>query len=74
MNGSPGKRSVVIDDHICGLPGVGFGGYVAGLLATELGVLPRSTSSARLRSGLNSVLSTNWQVKSHCSMVSMCSR
>ncbi len=37
MNGSPGKRSVVIDDHICGLPGVGFGGYVAGLLATELG-------------------------------------
>ena len=36
MNGSPGKRSVVIDDHICGLPGVGFGGYVAGLLATEL--------------------------------------
>jgi hypothetical protein len=37
MNGSPGKRSVVIDDHICGLPAVGFGGYVAGLLATELG-------------------------------------
>jgi hypothetical protein len=37
MSGSPGERSVVIDDHICGLPGVGFGGYVAGLLATELG-------------------------------------
>lgn len=28
---------MVIDGHICGLPGVGFGGYVAGLLATELG-------------------------------------
>ena len=37
MNGSTGRRSMVIDDHICGLPGVGFGGYVAGLLATELG-------------------------------------
>ena len=37
MNGSPGKRSVVIAGHICGLPAVGFGGYVAGLLATELG-------------------------------------
>jgi hypothetical protein len=37
MNSSPAKRSVVIDGHICGLPGVGFGGYVAGLLATELG-------------------------------------
>ena len=37
MNGSPGHRSLVIDHHICGLPGVGFGGYVAGLLATELG-------------------------------------
>jgi hypothetical protein len=37
MNDSPGNRSVVIDDHICGLPGVGFGGYVAGMLATELG-------------------------------------
>jgi hypothetical protein len=36
MNGSPGKRSVVIDGHICGLPAVGFGGYVAGLRATEL--------------------------------------
>lgn len=37
MNGSPGKRSVVIDGHICGLPGVGFGGYIAGLLVTDLG-------------------------------------
>jgi hypothetical protein len=35
MNGSTGNRSVVIDGHICGLPGVGFGGYVAGLLAAE---------------------------------------
>src|ERR1700677_1475272 len=37
MNSSRAKRRVVIDGHICGLPGVGFGGYVAGLLATELG-------------------------------------
>ena len=50
MNGSPGKRSVVIDDHICGLPGVGFGAYVAGLLATELEVPAESTSSVQLRS------------------------
>jgi hypothetical protein len=38
MSGSSGDRLVVIDAHICGLPGVGFGGYVAGLLAAELGV------------------------------------
>ena len=38
MSGSSGDRLVVIDGHICGLPGVGFGGYVAGLLAAELGV------------------------------------
>ena len=35
MNGSAGNRSVVIDGHTCGLPGVAFGGYVAGLLAAE---------------------------------------
>jgi hypothetical protein len=35
MNGSSRNRSVVIAGHICGLPGVGFGGYVAGLLAAE---------------------------------------
>jgi hypothetical protein len=34
--GSP-ERLVTIDNHICGLPGIGFGGYVAGLLATALG-------------------------------------
>jgi hypothetical protein len=46
MNGSPGKRSVVIDDHICGLPGVGFGGYVAGLLVSRKVEAPRISDHA----------------------------
>jgi hypothetical protein len=37
MSDSPADQLVVIDGHICGLPGVGFGGYVGGLLAAELG-------------------------------------
>lgn len=37
-NGLSDDRVVIIDGHICGLPGIGFGGYVAGLLAGELGV------------------------------------
>lgn len=32
------EQCVLIEDHICGFAGVGFGGYVAGLLAAELGV------------------------------------
>ena len=35
------ERMVIIDNRIGGLPGIGFGGYVAGFLATALGLPAR---------------------------------